>query len=356
MNGFPYGVFREGSRTRAGVAVGDEILDLTACGLYIGDSLNGLMAAGPEVWSALRAEIPAMARERRFLVPRAEVEMQLPARIGDYTDFYASIHHATRVGRLFRPSSPLPPNYEHVPIAYHGRASSIVIDGSPIRRPRGQIKDDSAPAPRFGPSERLDYEAELGFFTGPGNPLGEPIPIAEAERHIFGFCVVNDWSARDIQKWEYQPLGPFLAKSFATTISPWIVPLDALAPYRVPPPERAAPLAYLAGGGPGFDITIEVRLNGKRVSLCSTRHLYWTPAQMVAHHTSNGCNLRPGDLIASGTVSGPGEGESGCLLELGGPFLADGDEVAMRAWCEREGLPRIDFGECRGRVAGTIPI
>jgi fumarylacetoacetase len=310
--------------------------------------------------------------------------MQLPARIGDYTDFFASIHHATRVGKLFRPDNPLLPNYKYVPIGYHGRCSSIVVSGEQIPRPRGQTKSASG-EPLFGPSRSLDYELEVGIFVGPGNPLGQSIPIAEAEQHIFGLCLVNDWSARDIQSWEYQPLGPFLAKNFATTISPWIVPLAALTPYRVPACKRPegdpAPLAYLCAPSTersGIDLELEVylqtslmRTTGAPPMLLSKgnlRPLYWTIAQLLTHHSSNGCNLRPGDLLATGTISGPEEGSEGCLLEKRQhpepiclpsgelrTFLKDGDQVTFRAFCRRAGLPKIGFGECTGTIAAAFP-
>jgi fumarylacetoacetase len=318
-----------------------------------------------------------------MLIRMRDAEMQMPVEIGDYTDFYASIHHATRVGRLFRPDNPLLPNYKYVPIGYHGRASSIVLSGAEIRRPSGQTKPPSSAEPEFGASRSLDYELEMGLFIGPGNALGQPIPIAEAEQHIFGMCLVNDWSARDIQSWEYQPLGPFLAKSFATTISPWVVTMEALAPYRVPAAERPAgdpsPLLYLVSPSisPGaIDVTLEVYLQSLRMRQAGTdpmllsrgnpRDLYWTTAQLVTHHTSNGCNLRTGDLLATGTISGPNEGSEGCLLEMKHrseplrlptgevrTFLEDEDQVTFHAYAEREGLPRIGFGECLGTVVGA---
>lgn len=399
----PYGVFSHGRQTRIGIAIGDQILDLRAAAsegmlaqlpsavvdACTGSVLNPLMALGPEAWSGLRRRIThllsdaATADEKRrvekMLVPIGDVEMQLPAQIGDYTDFYASIHHATRVGKLFRPDNPLLPNYKHVPIGYHGRASSIVISGTDVLRPSGQTKPPQASEPAFGPAKSLDYELEVGIFIGMGNTLGEAIPIGQAEQHIFGLCLVNDWSARDIQSWEYQPLGPFLAKNFATTISPWIVPMEALAPYRVAPAERAAgdpkPLPYL-GAQPtqAVDLTLEVFLRSRkmrqqniepvRVSRGNLRDLYWTPAQLVTHHASNGCNLRAGDLLATGTLSGPEEGSEGCLLEMkhrAEPvrlptgetrvFLEDGDEVTFRACAQREGLPRIGLGVCTGTIA-----
>jgi fumarylacetoacetase len=307
--------------------------------------------------------------------------MMLPAQIGDYTDFYASIHHATRVGKLFRPGNPLLPNYKYVPIGYHGRASSIVVSGTEIHRPSGQIKNADA-APVYATSRSLDYELEIGAFIGPGNQMGQPIGISKSEEHVFGLCLVNDWSARDIQSWEYQPLGPFLAKSFATTISPWIVPMEALAPYRVAAAVRAvgdpAPLPYLSSetaNHDGIDVTLEVFLqSGKMreariapdlVSRGNLRDLYWTIRQMVAHHSSNGCNLRTGDLLATGTISGPSEGSEGCLLEMKHRseslrlpdgetrvFLEDGDQVILRAHASKEGLPRIGFGECAGMIMG----
>jgi fumarylacetoacetase len=304
--------------------------------------------------------------------------------VGDYTDFYASIHHATNVGSMFRPDNPLLPNYKWVPIGYHGRASSLVPSGTPITRPSGQTREGTAESPSFGPSRRLDYELEVGAYIGTGNVLGTSIPVSDAESHVAGLCLVNDWSARDIQTWEYQPLGPFLAKSFATTVSPWIVTLDALEPFRAPAFPRAPgdppPLPHLHDPHNeqtgGFDITLEVLISTRRmrdsglppvqVSRGSFTSMYWTVAQLVAHHASNGCNLRPGDLLASGTVSGATKESRGCLLErtwrgtepLELPsgeqrrFLEDGDEVVMRGWCERPGARRIGFGEARGRVAG----
>ncbi|GAC1643626.1 MAG: fumarylacetoacetase [Acidobacteriaceae bacterium] len=407
LQNLPYGIFRHGETTRVGIAIGDRILDLDACashGLLIGlpdttltacsaDLLNPLMALGPAAWSALRRRLTSMLDASQcdpktrdqiepHLIAMRAVEMQLPASIGDYTDFYASIHHATRVGKLFRPEAPLLPNYKYVPIGYHGRASSIVVSGADIVRPHGQTKSTEG-EPVFGPTQALDYELEIGLFVGPGNTLGQPIPISAAEQHIFGLCLLNDWSARDIQRWEYQPLGPFLAKSFATTISPWIVPLEALAPYRVAapsrPPRDPAPLAYLASPPDllhAFDITLEVYLESRTMrdshtapmllSRGNLRDLYWTLPQLIAHHTSNGCNLRPGDLLATGTLSGADEGSEGCLLEKqlsatslqlpGGErrtALEDGDRVTFRAHSEKAGRPRIGLGECSGTVSGS---
>jgi fumarylacetoacetase len=397
LENLPLGVFRRADGLACiGTAIGDRILDLRAAadtGLLEGelvaacqqDSLNLLMSMGREAASALRArtmdllsDAGARKRVEPLMVRQADVAMLLPARIGDYTDFYASIYHATNVGRLFRPDNPLLPNYKYVPIGYHGRASSIVVSGTEVKRPRGQTKPADAVEPTFGPSRALDYEMEAGFFVGPGNRQGAVIPLAEAERHIFGLCLVNDWSARDMQSWEYQPLGPFLAKNFATTISPWVVTLDALEPFRVPAFHRdegdPALLTYLNGAENesqgGFDVTLEVWLRTARmqepvrISRGNLRDLYWTMAQMLTHHASNGCNLQPGDLLATGTVSGATEGSLGCLLELTRrgaqpltlpngetrKFLEDGDEVILRGYCEREGVPRIGFGECRGRV------
>ena len=413
LQNLPFGIFRCLERSpRPGVAIGDAILDLVAAaeqGLVddahsanmhecarVG-TLNPLLADGRAVLRELRSVVSnllrldteegrrAQALREALLVPVADAEMLLPAQVGDYTDFYASIHHATNVGSMFRPDNALLPNYKWVPIGYHGRASSLVVSGTAVRRPEGQTKDDAASAPTFGPARRLDYELEMGAFIGTGNALGAPIPIGEAESHVAGLCLVNDWSARDIQTWEYQPLGPFLAKNFATSVSPWLVTLDALAPFRAPAFQRAvgdpAPLPYLhddanerAGG---YGITLEVLVSSARmreqgtapmrVSIGSFASMYWTVAQLVTHHASNGCNLRPGDLIASGTVSGETKESRGCLLErtwrgtepLTLPsgetraFLEDGDEVIMRGWCERDGYRRIGFGECRGVVVGA---
>jgi fumarylacetoacetase len=314
------------------------------------------------------------------------VELAVPAEIGDYTDFYASVFHATRVGRLFRPDNPLLPNYKYVPIGYHGRASSIVASDTPVRRPWGQTKAPDQPQPAFQPTRMLDFELEVGVFVGTGTTPGTPVSIDEAEDHMFGLCLVNDWSARDIQAWEYQPLGPFLSKSFATTVSPWVVTLEALAPFRSPAFARSAedpaPLPYLASAGNAaagaVDLQLEAAISSARmreqgvapvrISRSSLRDLYWTTAQMLTHHTSNGCNLRPGDLLATGTVSGPDDGNSGCLLELtvngrqpltlpGGEqrgYLADGDEVTLRGHCEREGFRRIGFGACQATVLPAV--
>ena len=404
LSNLPFGVFRIGSaEPRIGIAIGPWILDLHrtvqvgALGelwpgmreAALGRSLNPLLALGRPAARALRHAVHALLRAdstrprppEECLIEQRNVELLLPAAIGDYSDFYASIHHARNVGRMFRPDQPLLPNYQWVPIGYHGRASSVVVSGTPVRRPRGQLQSDEAP-PAYGPTRALDYECEVGLVVGRGNALGEPVPIAQAEDHLFGLCLLNDWSARDVQRWEYQPLGPFLSKSFATSISPWVVTLDALEPFRIPalvrPPEDPAPLPYLDGeadrAGGGFALTLEVWLATEqmraagvpevRLSHCGFGDLYWTPAQLVTHHTSNGCNLRPGDLLGSGTVSGPERENRGCLLELSWRgsepvrlptgesrrFLEDGDEVILRGRCEREGFAPIGLGECRGVV------
>lgn len=379
IQNLPYCTFRMRGeeQPRAGVAIGDRLLDLVLFGVQ---SVPEIMAMPRPTRVVLRRAIsdclsdPAK-RDEATLVAMSDAELLLPCEIGDYTDFYASIHHATNVGRMFRPDNPLMPNYKWLPVGYHGRASSIVPSGTAIRRPCGQTAENPAGPPAFGPSRRLDYELELGAFLGPGNALGEPIPAGHALDHIVGVCLLNDWSARDIQTWEYQPLGPFLSKSFATSISPFLVSAEALEPFRRAqeprPPGDPEPLPHLRGGTEAaYDITLEVWLKSAqmagpmRLSRTNFAAMYWTLAQMVAHHTSNGCNIRPGDLIGSGTVSGPEKGNRGCLLELtwrgtepvelptGEPrrFLEDGDEVILRGWCEAPGFRRIGFGECRGRI------
>jgi fumarylacetoacetase len=411
IQNLPYGVFRRlgaESVPAVGVAIGDAILDIAAAhavGLLTGGAaaaaqacseptLNALMALGLKHWSVLRSEVSELLSSdspvyqndrhigRRILVPMSEAELFLPAMVGDYSDFYASVYHATNVGSMFRPDSPLLPNYKWVPIGYHGRASSIVVSGTTVRRPSGQIKDVDADSPVFKPTRALDYEMEVGCFVGTGNPLGQGVRIERAENHLFGLCLVNDWSARDIQSWEYQPLGPFLSKSFATSISPWVVTMEALEPYRLPafrrPEGDPAPLPYLDSpdvrGRGGIGLTVEVYLATAkmraaglppfRLSRSSAADLYWTLGQMFTHHTSNGCNLKPGDLFATGTISGPEKESRGCLLELTWrgsqpvalpsgetrKFLEDGDEVILRGSCEREGAVRIGFGDCRGTV------
>ena len=368
IQNLPFGIFRRkrsSEKPRGGVAIGDQILDLAALGLKTGPTLNGLASQGRAVWKKLRQELSkglssksSYKRLSRHLTPMKSAELFLPVAIGDYSDFYAGIHHATNMGKMLRPDNPLLPNYKWLPIGYHGRSSSIVVSGTPIRRPHGQLKTEDGPV--FAPTRRLDYEAELGFVIGPGNRLGEPIPISKALGHVFGVVLLNDWSARDIQAWEYQPLGPFLAKSFATTISPWIVTMEALAPFRCSAYERAAddpaPLPYLSDKDGGFDIEIEMHLRSPemkaptRLSRASFRDSYWTVAQMVAHHSSNGCNLRPGDLLGSGTISGATPDSYGSLMELKSGFLEDGDEVIQRGRCARAGFATIGFGEARGKV------
>jgi fumarylacetoacetase len=410
IQNLPFGRFRPAGSDapwRIGVAIGDQVLDLRAAlaaggwsadvaallePLAAGD-LPGFMRRGGAARRTLRAALssalsagsPSQSTLAACLVPQSAAETALPCTIGDYTDFYTGIHHATSVGKLFRPDNPLLPNYKWVPIGYHGRASSIVVSGTPFRRPRGQVKG-AADAPVVGPSQRLDYELELGVLIGSDNPLGEPIPMASAEDAIFGITLLNDWSARDLQAWEYQPLGPFLAKNFATTLSPWVVTLEALAPFRVPF-ERAAgepaPLPYLDSPENrehgAFDLTVEawIRTAAMReagvpevlLSRASMREAaYWTPAQLVAHHTVNGCNLQPGDLLGTGTLSGPAPGQGGSLLELsqggktaltlaGGEtrtFLQDGDSLILRAHCARPGRRRIGLGRCEGTVLPAI--
>lgn len=415
IQNLPFAIFEHDSDVpRIGVGIGDRVLDIGGCeaaGLLdrlplpvreacIASTLNPLMALGAEAWSAVRRRVSELLSAKRselrdrpaladsLAAPMREARLRVPAAIGDYTDFYASIHHAARVGALFRPDNPLLPNYKWVPIGYHGRASSIVVSGTPIERPQGQLRDAGAAAPRFEPSAMLDYELELGFFVGPGNALGAPIPIDRAGEHLFGVCLVNDWSARDIQSWEYQPLGPFLSKSFATSVSPWVVTMEALAPFRVPacarPAGDPAPLPYLDCPGDrargGLAIALEVFLSSAamreqglapaRLSRTNFAGMYWTAAQLVAHHTSNGCNLRPGDLLASGTISGPEDGQAGCLLEITARgarplrlptgeerrFLENGDEVILHGRCARDNFAPVDFGECRGTIvrASTV--
>jgi len=406
LQNLPFGVFRtaENPAARIGTAIGDQILDLsaaagrdllpvTARSVCQQTTLNPLMAAGPAVWSTLRARLSELlgadscpaalrAQVQRCLVPQSAATMQLPAVIGDYTDFYASVFHATNVGKLFRPDQPLLPNYKWVPIGYHGRSSSIAVSGAAVRRPSGQSKPAESAVPHFGPSKSLDYELELGAFVGPGNPPGASIPLAAAAGHIFGVVLLNDWSARDLQSWESQPLGPFLAKNFATSLSPWVVTMEALAPFRAPafvrPAGDPAPLPYLADQNDtargGLALRLEVWLLTEkmraagaaphRLSSGNFSQMYWTLAQLLTHHASNGCNLQPGDLLGSGTVSGPTPDSRGCLLELTARgteplrlpngeerrFLEDGDEVILRGYAERPGARRIGLGECRGRV------
>jgi fumarylacetoacetase len=405
IQNLPFGIFRTDRKAdRVGTAIGDFVLDLSECfreGLLTGVDvtfapffqatyLNPLMTLNPVERAEVRLSISRLLRAgsrkqehaEKFLTPIHDAFLLRPTLQRGYTDFYASIHHATRVGQLFRPDQPLLPNYKWVPIAYHGRASTLMVSGTPVRRPNGQTKAPDAAEPSFGPSRRLDYELEVGFYGAGLQRFGEAMPIAKAEDHIFGVCLVNDWSARDIQAWEYQPLGPFLAKNFATSVSPWVVTTEALAPFRIPAfarePDDPKPLPYLLSEDDqrsgGTDITLDVSLASAKmqqegiapvtVSRGNFRDMYWTMAQMVAHHTSNGCNLMAGDLLASGTVSGPERESAGCLLELteGGKraiplptgeerrFLEDGDEVILRGWCERPGFRKIGLGECRGLI------
>jgi fumarylacetoacetase len=412
IQNLPYGAFRRRSSTdgqRVGVAIGDEILDIAAVAdLLDGASwhaaaacavphLNDLMKLGPAYWAALRSGLSQLlsttdadrqARVESNLTPIAAAELSVPVQIGNFTDFFASIFHATNTGRLFRPDNPLLPNYKYVPVAYHGRASSVRASGVPVRRPLGQTKRGEDAAPVYRPARSLDYELELGFYIGQPSTLGMPVPVAEAGAHVFGYCLLNDWSARDIQAWEYQPLGPFLAKNFATTVSPFVVTSAALAPFRTAaftrPAGDPAPLHYLASpqdqAAGGLDITLEayiltakMRSDGAppfRLSRGSFAQVYWTVAQMVAHHTSGGCNLEIGDLMGSGTVSGPEAESWASLLELsrggrepvalpGGEerrFLEDGDEVIFRGWCERAGFTRIGFGECRAVIEKAMTL
>ncbi|MDP9052069.1 MAG: fumarylacetoacetase [Acidobacteriota bacterium] len=410
LQSLPYCVFAgEADAGRVGVRIGQYVLDLQACSLAglmedvpeamreacAARTLNPLIACGKRAHAALRVRLMEMlasgAEERRrilavgALLPVASVHLLKPVEPANYTDFYASIDHATRVGQLFRPDQPLLPNYKYVPIGYHGRASSIVCSGTPVRRPSGQRKSAGTDAPAFGPTRFLDYEVEVAIYIGEGNALGTPVPIDDAAGHVFGISLLNDWSARDIQSWEYQPLGPFLAKSFATSVSPWVVPMDALKPFRCPVRARAqgdpVPLEYLWSDedqqGGAIDLEVEAslltaamrdaELQPHRLSRANLRDLYWTPAQLIAHHTSNGCNLLPGDLLATGTISSAKLASAGCLLELteGGRTpvvlsngesrraLEDGDEVILQGFCRRDGYPDVSLGECRTVVVSA---
>ena len=397
IQNLPIGIFSESKgRRRPGVAIGDYILDVVAIQDLLDEDmhedlsqpvLNGWLARGPEAHRALRRRLSEILSDVRYrddvepqLIGQSEVRMHVPCLVGDYTDFYVGIHHATNVGKQFRPDNPLLPNYKYVPIGYHGRASSVRASGEDVIRPSGQRKAPDADVPEYGPSRRLDYELELGLWVGPGNRLGNAIPIDEAEDHIAGWCLLNDWSARDIQAWEYQPLGPFLAKNFLTSVSAWIVTSEALEPYRVAMPPRAEgdpePLPYLrSDADSAFAIQLEATLSTARMREegipphvlsrgSSSAAMYWSAAQIVTHHASNGCNLQPGDLIGTGTLSTDSDSGLGSLLEIsrGGKqpielpsgetrsFLEDGDELTLRAWCEEEGAVRIGFGECVGRV------
>jgi fumarylacetoacetase len=401
IHNLPFGVFRTsaGRTPRIGVAIGDAVLDLSVLaerGLLNGRSLgngdalrqptlNAFMALGRPAWrearnrliQLLRADEPTLrddsAVRKAAFHPRSRIEMLLPATIGDYTDFYSSREHATNVGVMFRgPDNALQPNWLHMPVGYHGRSSSVIVSGTDIRRPMGQTRADDANRPSYGPSRLMDFELEMGFFVGPGNSLGEPIPIANAMDHIFGMVLVNDWSARDIQKWEYVPLGPFLGKNFGTSISPWVVTMDALEPFRCagPPQDDPEPLEYLRNPGDcAYDIRLEVALESEMMTGPATiatsnfKYMYWSICQQLAHHTVNGCNARPGDLYGSGTISGPEKHQRGSMLELSWrgtepielpngeerKFLADGDTVTMTGWCEKDGI-KIGFGEVKGTL------
>jgi fumarylacetoacetase len=387
LHNLPYGVFTtadQPGRRRIGVAVGDFVLDAGAAADAVGepsallaaDTLNPLLAAGRPTWTSVRAALTRWLSEQQHraavfphLHPVDEVTLHLPFEVADYVDFYASEHHATNLGRIFRPGTdPLTPNWKHLPIGYHGRAGTIVTSGTEIVRPHGQRKAPSEPLPSFGPTRRLDIEAEVAFVVGAGSELGRPVALADFREHVFGVCLLNDWSARDIQAWEYVPLGPFLGKSFATSLSPWVVPLDALEQARVsPPPRDVEPLPYLddRGGEPwGLDLTLTVRLNGHVISRPPFASMYWTAAQQLAHLTANGASLRPGDLYASGTVSGPEVETRGALIELTWngenpvelpdgttrTFLEDGDTVTITATAPGPDGTLISFGEVTGRI------
>ena len=401
IQNLPFGICRPRTRGELRVcsAIGEFVIDLAALDeagaldgtpvagteVFHEPTLNAFMALGREAWSATRQALSRMLRDDNSelrdnaelrglaLLPAHEVELQLPADVGDYTDFYSSREHATNVGTIFRgANNALMPNWLHLPVGYHGRSSSIVVSGAPVRRPQGQTRPDDEQPPVFGASRMVDFELEMGFFVGPGNGLGEPVPVGEAEEHIFGMVLVNDWSARDIQKWEYQPLGPFLAKNFATTISPWVVTLDALEPFRCAGPgQEPQPLPYLQGSDGAFDIALEVWLapdGGSATRICESnfRYLYWSMAQQLAHHTVGGCNLRTGDLLASGTISGPTDDSRGSLLELAWrgeeplslesgeqrSSVQDGDTVTLTGWCQGDGY-RVGFGECSGKLLPT---
>jgi fumarylacetoacetase len=410
IQNLPFGAYRrrgDKNSPRIGVAIGDQIFNVSAAAsMFDGlaakaaaagaaPQLNELMKLGPTAWSALRLALSRLLSSEwkadrvklaQLLTPMAGAEMLMPVYVRNFTDFYASVFHATNAGRMFRPDNPLLPNYKYVPVAYHSRASSVLVAGVPVRRPRGQRKAADDPAPGYGPSRNLDYELEIGIYIGVPSELGKPVPITEAAEHIFGVCLLNDWSARDIQGWEYQPLGPFLGKNFASTVSPWVVTREALAPYRTSafkrPEGDPAPLPYLTSeddqANGGLDITLEAYIATEamrkagtpphRLSASPFATLYWTVAQMVAHHSSNGCNLEVGDLMGSGTVSGPDKSGWGSLLELSARgrepielpsgekrgFIEDGDEIIFRAHCARPGAARIGFGECRAVVLPAV--
>lgn len=400
IQNLPYGIFspKSGGPPRVGVAIGEFVLDLKRLqqqGLFMNtmtaespvfaqSTLNSFMALGKVAWQETRTTLQTLLRydnptlrdntplQQQVLWPNTAVQLHLPAQIGDYTDFYSSKEHASNVGTMFGREVPLLDNWLHLPVGYHGRASSVVLSGTPIPRPHGQMQPPRTTSPIFGPTQELDFELEMGFFVGSGNALGQPVPVTQAEDHIFGLVLVNDWSARDIQRWEYRPLGPFLAKNFATSISPWVVPLAALEPFRVPGPvQNPAPLPYLhSPNNPTYDIHLQVLLQTAQmetpivISRSNFRYLYWNMAQQLAHHTCTGCNLQPGDLLASGTISGPNAGSYGSLLELAWrgtkpltlpsketrTFLETGDWLTLTGWCEGDGY-RVGFGEVTGTIA-----
>jgi fumarylacetoacetase len=392
IQNLPLGIFEEQGNIRAGVRIGDMVLDLALLEqrgffpslpkLFNTSTLNPFLAMGRPVWTEVRATVSRLLRadetelrdnielRNKALIPAAKVTMHMPVAIGDYTDFYSSREHATNVGTMFRgKENALMPNWLHLPVAYHGRSSSVVLSGTPIRRPKGQVQIGNQDTPVFTASRLLDFELEMGFFIGPGSKLGHPVPVNSASDHIFGMVLVNDWSARDIQKWEYQPLGPFTAKNFATSISPWVVPLDALDPFRCKGPEQVPlPLPYLqVKGDPAYDIKLEVYLQNSRISSSNFKYMYWNIQQQLAHHTITGCNVNPGDLMASGTISAPEEGGYGSLLELSWKgtktirlengeqrkFLQDGDTVTLTGWCQGQGY-RVGFGEVIGKILPAL--
>jgi fumarylacetoacetase len=402
LENLPFGVFKpRGGSARIGVALGDYVVDvaaLEAAGhfkdvhdrqLFARDSLNDFLVLGRPAWKKVReilqkllaAETPTLRDDKNLREQvfhrQSEVAMQLPVKIGNYTDFYSSYHHAHNVGTMLRgPENALMPNWKWLPVAYHGRASSVVVSGTEVRRPKGQVKPPDAPAPAFGPTKSLDYELEMAFLIGPGNSLGQPVPVDQAADHIFGFVLMNDWSARDVQAWEYQPLGPFLAKNFCTSISPWVVTMEALEPFRKPLPKQdPEPLPYLrAKSDFTFDIQLEANLQTSRMKAPQTitrtnfQNLYWSVSQQLAHHASGGCNLQPGDLLASGTISGATEESRGCMLELTWrgahplklnsgeerKWLEDGDVLSITGWCQGSGY-RVGFGEVSGKVLPAQP-
>jgi fumarylacetoacetase len=392
IQNLPLGIFEEQGNIRVGVRIGDMVLDLAFLekrgffpslpGLFNTGTLNPFLAMGRPAWTKVRATVSRLLRadevelrdnielRNKALIPAGKVTMHLPVAIGDYTDFYSSREHATNVGTMFRgKENALMPNWLHLPVAYHGRSSSVVLSGTPIRRPKGQVQLSDQENPVLTASRLLDFELEMGFFIGPGSKLGHPVPVNSASEHIFGMVLVNDWSARDIQKWEYQPLGPFTAKNFATSISPWVVPLEALEPFRCKGPEQEPPpLPYLqVKGDSAYAIKLEVYLQNSRISSSNFKYMYWNIQQQLAHHTITGCNVKPGDLMASGTISAPEEGGYGSLLELSWKgtktiglengeqrkFLQDGDTVTLTGWCQGQGY-RVGFGEVTGTILPAL--